>query len=246
LPMPSWLFFEMPLVSPHSALSSGHDESFTDRHNMARGISSIATTAMVAGAIGFGAGVYLVPNEKADQFRTMVDGGLGAIYRVVHADKANRDVAPSESSQTKPPGETSRIEAQPDVPAQPRADAQCDPGDPACGGGLPVDAAAPPAITDHDAAASSSSPPEQDDRPSGALTTDPYEAPGISDRDTQSSSPPEQDDRPSHALNSDPSGIAPPNSSPNIETDAPTPVAPETPKKKHPAKKMKPKSSPSE
>src|ERR1700741_3752067 len=109
--MPSWLFFEMPLVSPHSALSSGHDESFTDRHNMARGISSIATTAMVAGAIGFGAGVYLVPNEKADQFRTMVDGGLGAIYRVVHADKANRDVAPSESSQTKPPGETSRIEA---------------------------------------------------------------------------------------------------------------------------------------
>jgi hypothetical protein len=62
----------------------------------------------------------------------------------------------------------------------------------------------------------------------------------------QSSSPPEQDDRPSHALNSDPSGIALPNSSPNIESDVPTPVAPETAKKKHPAKKMKPKSSPGE
>ena len=235
----------MPLVSPHSTLSSGQDESFKDWHNMAR-ISSIVTIAVVAGAIGFGAGVYLVPNEKADQFRTMVDGGLGAIYRVVHADKANPAVQPSESSQTKSPGETSRIEAQPDVPAQPRADAQCDPGDPACGGGFPVDAAAPPAITDHDVAASSSSQPEQDDRPLGALNTDLYEAPGISDRDTQSSSPPEQDDRPSHALNSDPSGIAPPNSSPNIDSDVPTPVAPETAKKKHPAKKMKPKSSPSE
>jgi hypothetical protein len=69
-------------------------------HNMARGISSTVTTAVLAGAIGFGAGVYLVPNEKADQFRTManekadqframVHGGLGAIYRVVYSDKAN-------------------------------------------------------------------------------------------------------------------------------------------------------------
>ena len=95
---------------------------------MARGISSIVTTAVVAGAIGFGAGVYLVPNEKADQFRTManekanqsramVHGGLGAIYRVVYSDKANVDFHPSEPSQTKPPGETSRTEAQPDVRA---------------------------------------------------------------------------------------------------------------------------------
>jgi len=212
---------------------------------MAR-ISSIVTTAVVAGAIGIGAGVYLIPNEKADQFRTMVHGGLSAAYRVVHADKANPDVQPSESSQAMPTGETSRIEAQPDVPAQPRADAQCDPGDPACGEGPPVDAAAPPAITDHDVAASGSTQPEQDDRPLGALNTDPYEAPGSSDRDTQSSSQPEQDDRPSQALNSDPSGIAPPNTSPNIDSDVPTPVAPETAKKKHPAKKMKPKSNPSE
>src|SRR5436190_13358974 len=92
--------------------------------NMARGISSIVTTAVVAGAIGFGAGVYLVPNEKADQFRTMADenanqframvhGGLGAIYRVVYSDKA--DVEPS---QTKPLGEISRTGAQPMVRAE--------------------------------------------------------------------------------------------------------------------------------
>ena len=109
---------------------------------MARGISSIVTAAVVAGAIGFGAGVYLVPNEKADQFRAMVQGGLGAIYRIGHSDKANPDIPPSESSQTKAP------EAQPDVPAgsQPGADAKCDPGDSTCRGGLPVDAAAPQGI----------------------------------------------------------------------------------------------------
>src|SRR6478735_6131661 len=104
--------------------------------NMARGISSIVTTAVVAGAIGFGAGVYLVPNEKADQFRAMgamVQGGLGAIYRVVYSDKADPDIHPSEASQMKAPGETSRTEAQPDVPAGSQP------------GGLPIDAAAPQA-----------------------------------------------------------------------------------------------------
>ncbi|MGI8568234.1 MAG: PDZ domain-containing protein [Methylocella sp.] len=84
---------------------------------MARGISSIVRTAVVVGAIGFGAGVYLVPNEKADQFRAIVQGGLGAIDRVVHSDKANPDIHPSESSQTNSPAETSRTEAQPDLPA---------------------------------------------------------------------------------------------------------------------------------
>src|ERR1700730_5006968 len=127
--------------------------------NMARGISSIMTTAVVAGAIGFGAGVYLVPNEKADQFRAMVQGGLGAIYRVVYSDKANPDIHPSESSQTKARALTSRTVGQPDVPAgaHPRADAKCDPGDATCGGGRPVDAAAPQGAPDRHVATPSSS-----------------------------------------------------------------------------------------
>ena len=144
------------------------------------------TTAVVAGAIGFGAVVYFVPDEKADQFRAMVQGGLGAIYRVVHSDKVNPDI-PSESSQTKAPGETSRTEAQPDVAAgsQPGADAQCDPGDSTCRGGLPVDAAAPQDIPDREVAAPSISSPEKDDQPSHALNTDPSGTvpPGIPDRD---------------------------------------------------------------
>jgi hypothetical protein len=215
--------------------------------NMARGISSIVTTAVVAGAIGFGAGVYLVPNEKADQFRAManenadqframVQGGLGAIYRVVYSDKADPDIHSSEASQMKATGETSRTEAQPDVPAGSQP------------GGLPIDAAAPQAIPDRDVVAPSSSSPEQDDQASHALDTSPSETmpPGITDRDVAapSSSSPEQADQPSHALNTNPSGTVPPNSSPNIESDAPTPVAPETAKKKPLAKKVKPKSSP--
>jgi hypothetical protein len=84
--------------------------------NMARGISSIVTTAVVAGAIGFGAGVYFVPNEKADQFRALVQ----AWRDLVHSDKANPDSHPSESSQTKAPAETSRTEAQPDIPGESR------------------------------------------------------------------------------------------------------------------------------
>ena len=179
---------------------------------MARGIFSIVATAVVAGAIGFGAGVYLVPNEKADQFRAMVQGGLGAIYRVVDSDKANSDFLPSESSQTKPHAETSRKEAQPDVPAgsQPGANAKCDPGDSACSGGLPVDAAAPQGVPDRDVASPS----------------------------TSSSEP--NDDQTSPAFDTVPSETLPPNSSPNIESEAPAPVAPET----LGAKKVKPESNP--
>jgi hypothetical protein len=112
---------------------------------MARGITSIMITAVVAGAIGSGAGVYLVPNEKANQFSTMVHSGLGAIYRAVYSDKGN---------------------AEPDVAAgsQRDADAQCDPGYSNCRGGLTVDAAAPQAIPDRDAA-EPGSPPEKDEQP---------------------------------------------------------------------------------
>src|ERR1700720_2717422 len=160
--------------------------------NMARGISSIVTTAVVAGAIGFGAGVYFVPNEKADQFRALVQ----AWRDLVHSDKANPDSHPSESSQTKAPAETSRTETQPDIPGEsrPGADAKCDPADSTCCGGLPVGAAAPQGIPDCDVAAPSSSPPEH------------------------------KDDQPSRASDTSPSGT------PNIESVAPTPVAPETPK----------------
>ena len=48
------------------------------------------------------------------------------------------------------------------------------------------------------------------------------------------------DDQTSHAFDTVPSETLPPNSSPNIESEAPAPVAPET----LGAKKVKPKSNP--
>ena len=112
---------------------------------MTRGITSIAITAVVAGVIGSGAGVYLVPNEKADQFRTMankkagqfsamVHSGLGAVYRAVYTDNGNAEFHPLEPSHTNSSGEAFRTDAQPGIAAesQPGADAQCDPRDSKC------------------------------------------------------------------------------------------------------------------
>jgi hypothetical protein len=183
-------------------------------HNMARGFFSIVTTAVVAGAMGFGAGVYFVPNEKADQFRAMVHDGLGVISRVAFSKKANPESQPLESSGTQPAGEASPAEAQPDVStaAQPGTDTPCDPNDPACAGGEPpASAAVPQAIPSNDVAAPGDLPPEPGDEPSNAADTAP-------------------------------SGTAPLTSTPNPESEAPAPAAPETAEQKPSVSKAKPSS----
>jgi len=45
-----------------------------------RGLFSVLITASIAGAIGFGIGMYEVPKEKAADFRALVKRGLDAIY----------------------------------------------------------------------------------------------------------------------------------------------------------------------
>lgn len=47
---------------------------------MARAFVSFLITALIAGAIGFGAGIYVVPIEKATHFRTLIKRGLDSIY----------------------------------------------------------------------------------------------------------------------------------------------------------------------
>jgi hypothetical protein len=84
---------------------------------MARGITSTLRTAVIAGAIGFGAGVYLVPSEKADQFRAIVQSGLGAIDRVVHSDKVTYEGPCSDISYrdaTRCPGGIAGLDWRPD------------------------------------------------------------------------------------------------------------------------------------
>ncbi len=49
-------------------------------HKMARGFISFLITAVIAGVIGFGAGIYVVPIEKATHFRALVKRGLEPIY----------------------------------------------------------------------------------------------------------------------------------------------------------------------
>jgi hypothetical protein len=44
-----------------------------------RGFGSLVVTALTAGAIGFGAAIYLVPIEKASNFRALAKRGLASI-----------------------------------------------------------------------------------------------------------------------------------------------------------------------
>ena len=195
--------------------SKGNDYSCSEMQNSARGISSIVITAVIAGVMGFAAGVYLVPNEKANQFRAMVQDGLSAIFRIVRSDKANPDNHPSGSSQRTVPEQTSGKRPQPDISEKSRAGAvpKCDPRDSACRDGLPVDAGVPQATSDGKVAVPSNSSPEH------------------------------QGDQPSHALDAGSSGTVQPNRPPNLEGNVAAPVAREI-HKKTPAKKVKPKSSP--
>jgi hypothetical protein len=50
---------------------------------MVRGIFSTLITSAIAGAIGFGAGVYITPPDKADEFRVLVNSKLGAVSDVM-------------------------------------------------------------------------------------------------------------------------------------------------------------------
>jgi hypothetical protein len=49
-------------------------------HKKARGFSSFMITALTAAAIGFGSAIYVVPIEKAIQFRVLATRGLDTIY----------------------------------------------------------------------------------------------------------------------------------------------------------------------
>jgi hypothetical protein len=155
-----------------AALSKGHDNWSSETQNTARRISSIAATAVVAGVIGFAAGVYLVPNENAAQFRALIKDGLGISSRVVHPDMPN---PPSGSSQETAPAETSSKRSRPNVSggSGTGAEPKCDPVGSSCRNGSPVDAAAPQAASGKEAVPSNSSPKHQDDQPPHALDADP-------------------------------------------------------------------------
>lgn len=49
-------------------------------HKILRGLYSLVVTASIAGAIGFGVAVSIVPVENAKQFRTLAERGLVSLY----------------------------------------------------------------------------------------------------------------------------------------------------------------------
>ena len=68
---------------------------------MIRGISSTLTTIAIAGAIGFGTGVYVTPTDKADEFRAFVNSKLDEINGLMHRERAvigPKAKAPSEAA----------------------------------------------------------------------------------------------------------------------------------------------------
>lgn len=63
---------------------------------MAR-LVSFTATAIIAGAIGFGFGVYAEPSEQADQFRSVIRRALDAIDANLRSDEAKPDIRSSEN-----------------------------------------------------------------------------------------------------------------------------------------------------
>ena len=101
------------------------DNSFReDSRKMARRILSTLTTAAIAGAIGFGAGVYATPPDKADEFRALVNSKLDEINGLTHRERAAvepKAKAPSEAA-APPAPEAAPNESLSAVPAEPAAE----------------------------------------------------------------------------------------------------------------------------
>jgi hypothetical protein len=90
-----------------------------------RRIVSTLTTVAIAGAIGFGAGVYATPPDKADEFRALVNIKLDEISGLMHRERSAiepRARAPSQSAPQIAP-EVAPKEIQSAVPAQPATEA---------------------------------------------------------------------------------------------------------------------------
>lgn len=89
-------------------------------------IFSTLITAAVAGAIGYGTGVYLTPPDKADEFRAIVNSKLDAITNAIPRKRAAIEPAATmplapEISAAQPEAAPTQIQSE--APALPRNDA---------------------------------------------------------------------------------------------------------------------------
>ncbi len=92
---------------------------------MIRGVLSTLTTVAIAGAIGFGAGVYATPPDKADEFRALVNSKVDEVNGLIQRERAAiepKAKAPSQAAAPIAP-EVAPNEIQSAAPAQPATEA---------------------------------------------------------------------------------------------------------------------------
>jgi hypothetical protein len=120
---------------------------------MSRAAFQIIIAAMIAGALGFGIAVSVVPLDEIVEFRALINAGLGAISANNHPDDGNTEV----EGPAAPP---SKALTEPASPARGRQDANsgCDPRSTNCASGSPTKTATPSDIPNRDGATKNSRP----------------------------------------------------------------------------------------
>jgi hypothetical protein len=102
---------------------------------MARRSFAIPFTALIAGAIGLAAGVYVAPTEEANQFRDLVQNGIGAVKGIMFPQTPTSVSPPIEAPRAKDSEETKRPPeaAEPTSPSDTHNGADLTPGNPPAG-----------------------------------------------------------------------------------------------------------------
>ncbi len=92
---------------------------------MIKGILSTLTTVVIASAIGFGAGIYITPPDKADEFRALVNSKVDEINGLMHREWAAIEPKAKGPTQEAAPTEPEVVpkEIQSAVPAQSESEA---------------------------------------------------------------------------------------------------------------------------
>ena len=101
---------------------------------MSRGTLLTVIVAMIAGALGFGIGVYAVPLEEIVQFRALISAGFGAISMTNHAIDGKTGV----EHPTAPSSKASR-ERESSTRDRTDANSNCDPHNVNCEVGSPTE-----------------------------------------------------------------------------------------------------------
>jgi hypothetical protein len=137
---------------------------------MARGILSTLITVAISGAIGFGAGVYTTPPDKADEFRALVNSKLDEISGLIQRERAAIEPKAKAPTHAETPTEpvVAPKEIQSAVPAEPVTEAPA------------ADAAGQKDMPDNNAMTPSASPADSSNSPSGQAPSAESAAPVMS------------------------------------------------------------------